>query len=1040
MIFKKIFLQTIDHNNSAGKMEVVIEQGVLKGFQNKTLLSNKPYISFLGIPYAKAPVNDLRFKAPVKHPGWSGVLNAISERDKCMQYAFRTNHIIGSEDCLYLNVLVPQVQNESNGKLAVMIFIHGGGFNHGGWSADKYSPDYLLDENVIVVAMNYRLNVLGFLNLDIDECPGNMGLKDQLLAIKWVKSNIAAFGGDANNITIFGVSSGSATVHYQTMSPQSTGFFQKAIMQSGCAFNPRSFNEDHRASAYKLANNLGCLSSDPKEILKYLKNVSVIDLVKETKFRDETDYLEYKFVPSLESDVVSNPFLPAHPKTLAISTIPIPVIIGLTDMEGIIALLEDRLNEFSDDDHITHEISKLFKNRYNTEALSKIKDFYFKKSNIGSETIKLESICHLHSDFLFCNDFYDAFDCFLKQNVTPVYKYEFKFDGELNAAKNLVFATRPVLRHAIKGACHADDMYYLFRSEVSGVVPKPNSPEHEMCKMMSKMWTNFAKTGDPNSPDLSFKWINASSSDLKYLSIDGDRTRMIQGMINNNRFRFWKELSESNKCCICSVVGRNHNNLNNSVGKMEVVIKQGVLKGLRNKTLLSNKPYVSFLGIPYAKAPVNDLRFKAPVKHPGWSGVLNAISERDKCMQYAFMTNQIIGSEDCLYLNVLVPQVQKESNGKFAVMIFIHGGAFNYNGWSINRYSPDYLLDENVIVVAMNYRLNALGFLNLDIDECPGNMGLKDQLLAIKWVKSNIAAFGGDANNITIFGVSSGSASVHYHTISPQSTGLFQKAIMQSGCAFNQWALNKNHRASALKLANNLGCLSSDPKKIDETDFLDYKFVPSIESDVVSNPFLPAHPKTLAISTIPIPVIIGLTDMEGIVALSEDKVSQFSDDDHITDEISKLFKNRNIDSETIKLESICHLHSDFFLCNDFYDAFHCFLKQNVTPVYKYEFKFDGELNAAKNMIFATRPVLRHAIKGACHADEMYYLFRGDLPGLPKPNTPEHKMCIMMSKMWTNFAKTGDPNSPDLSFKWINANSSDLKYLSIDGDRTLVVEI
>ncbi|XP_050055529.1 esterase B1-like isoform X1 [Aphis gossypii] len=148
---------------------------------------------------------------------------------------------------------------------------------------------------------------------------------------------------------------------------------------------------------------------------------------------------------------------------------------------------------------------------------------------------------------------------------------------------------------------------------------------------------------------------------------------------------------------------------------MEVVIKQGVLKGLRNKTLLSNKPYFSFLGIPYAKAPVNDLRFKAPVKHPGWSGVLNATSERDKCMQFAYMTNHIIGSEDCLYLNVLVPQVvktfhkQKESNEKLAVMIFIHGGAFNYNGWSVKRYSPDYLVDENVIVVAMNYRLNALG-------------------------------------------------------------------------------------------------------------------------------------------------------------------------------------------------------------------------------------------------------------------------------------------------------------------------------------------
>ncbi|KAF0750324.1 Uncharacterized protein FWK35_00017165 [Aphis craccivora] len=446
-----------DHNNSTGKMEVVIEQGVLKGFQNKTLLSNKPYVSFLGIPYAKAPVNDLRFKAPVKHPGWSGVLNAISERDKCMQYAFMTNNIIGSEDCLYLNVSVPQVvktfhkQKDSNGKLAVMIFIHGGAFNYGSGSIKEYSPDYLLDENVIVVSINYRLNALGFLNLDIDECPGNMGLKDQLFAIKWVKANIAAFGGDANNITIFGESAGSVSVHYHTMSPQSTGLYQRAIMQSGCAFNPWALNENHRATAFKLANNLGCLSSDPKEIVKYLKNISAIDLVKETKFKDETDFLVYKFAPSIESDVVSNPFLPAHPKTLAISTFPVPVIIGLNNMEGIIALSEDRVSQFSDDDHITDEISKLFKNRYSTEAISKIKEFYFNKSNIGSETIKLESICHLHSDVFFCNDFYDGFDWFLKQNITPVYKYEFKFDGELNASKNLVFATRPVLRHAIKG-------------------------------------------------------------------------------------------------------------------------------------------------------------------------------------------------------------------------------------------------------------------------------------------------------------------------------------------------------------------------------------------------------------------------------------------------------------------------------------------------------------------------------------------------------------------------------------------------------------
>ncbi|XP_060878202.1 esterase FE4-like isoform X2 [Metopolophium dirhodum] len=527
-------------------MDVVLEQGALRGLHNKTLLSNKPYVSFLGIPYAKPPINDLRFKAPVKHPGWSGVLEAISEGDRCMQYAFMTDHIIGSEDCLYLNVLVPQVvkTNELNGKLAVMIFIHGGAFNYGCGSVNEYSPDYLLDENVIVVTLNYRLNALGFLNLDIDECPGNMGLKDQLFAIKWIKENIAAFGGDADNITIFGESAGSASVHCHTMSPQSTGLFQKAIMQSGCALNPWALNENHRVAAFKLAYNLGCLSNDPEEIVKYLKNVPAVDLVKETKFKDETDFLDYKFVPSIESVTVSNPFLPAHPLQLVHDTSPVPVIIGLNNMEGMIALIEYRLSQFSDD-RITDEISKLCKNRYSTEVITKIKDFYFNKCNIESETTKMEHICHLHSDVLFVKDFYRGFDHFLKQDVAAVYKYEFKFDGELNAVKNMVFATRPALRHTLKGACHADDINYLFHGKLSGVVPKPNSPELEMCKIMGKMWSNFAKSGDPNSSDLSFKWINASASDPKYLSIDGDRTRMAEGIINSNRLRLWQEISES---------------------------------------------------------------------------------------------------------------------------------------------------------------------------------------------------------------------------------------------------------------------------------------------------------------------------------------------------------------------------------------------------------------------------------------------------------------------------------------------------------------
>ncbi|CAI6351252.1 unnamed protein product [Macrosiphum euphorbiae] len=213
-----------------------------------------------------------------------------------------------------------------------------------------------------------------------------------------------------------------------------TGLFQKAIMQSGCAFNIWALNENHRIVAFKLANNLGCLSNDPEEIVKYLKNVPAIDLVKGTKFKNGTDYLDYKFVPSIESATVSYPFLPAHPEQLVNDRSPIPVIIGVNNMEGMVAL---------------------------------------------------------------------------------------------------------------SSASHADEINYLFHSKLSGVIPKPNSPELEMCKMMGKMWSNFAKSGDPNSSDLSFKWVNASASDPKYLSIDGDRTCMADGMINSNRLRLWQEISES---------------------------------------------------------------------------------------------------------------------------------------------------------------------------------------------------------------------------------------------------------------------------------------------------------------------------------------------------------------------------------------------------------------------------------------------------------------------------------------------------------------
>lgn len=137
-------------------------------------------------------------------------------------------------------------------------------------------------------------------------------------------------------------------------------------------------------------------------------------------------------------------------------------------------------------------------------------------------------------------------------------------------------------------------------------------------------------------------------------------------------------------------------------------------------------------------------------------------------------------------------------------MIYFHGGHFT--GGSSDQYNPEYFVAENVILVTMNYRLNSFGFLNTGDGVVSGNMGLKDQQLALKWVKDNIQYFNGDTNRMTLIGHSAGAACVHYHMLSPTSRGLFSRAISQSGTALSPWALVKNPRGQAFDLGKKLGC------------------------------------------------------------------------------------------------------------------------------------------------------------------------------------------------------------------------------------------
>jgi para-nitrobenzyl esterase len=214
------------------KMPVRTNAGLVSGIAGRDPAINL----FEGIPYAEPPVGKLRWTAPSPARGWQEVLKADHFGDACSQ-EFPAGNFPKSEDCLYLNVWTPATTGRAG--LPVMVWIHGGGFRVGSAREALYDGEELAKEGVVVVTLNYRLGVLGFLahpeltKESAQHASGNYGLFDQLAALEWVHNNIAAFGGDPNKVTIFGQSAGAASVNSLVASPLSKGLFRAAISESG---------------------------------------------------------------------------------------------------------------------------------------------------------------------------------------------------------------------------------------------------------------------------------------------------------------------------------------------------------------------------------------------------------------------------------------------------------------------------------------------------------------------------------------------------------------------------------------------------------------------------------------------------------------------------------------------------------------------------------------------------------------------------------------------------------------------------------------
>ncbi|GFO42558.1 carboxylic ester hydrolase [Plakobranchus ocellatus] len=228
----------------------------------------------------------------------------------------------------------------------------------------------------------------------------------------------------------------------------------------------------------------------------------------------------------------------------------------------------------------------------------------------------------------------------------------------------------------------------------------------------------------------------------------------------------------------------------------------GTVRGVDRRAQGTGRVYYTYHGIPYAEPPVGRRRFQPPEPYRGADPgrVINSNDFPAICMQ---PESEEFGatSEDCLFISVYAPP----TNATKKVMVYIHGGGFTEGG--MRGYVPGRMVtDHEVIVALIQYRLGALGWLSSGDDVLPGNLGLRDQLLGLKWIKDNIARFGGDPNDITIFGLSAGGISVSSLSLSPLAKGLFTKVIIQSGSVAAPWAINKNPRALMYQYAEAIGC------------------------------------------------------------------------------------------------------------------------------------------------------------------------------------------------------------------------------------------
>lgn len=519
-----------------GHQSVVIEtpSGPVRGY-HEALDDNLYVHRFIKIPYAQPPLGDLRFQKPKPIGRWSEV-QGIPEKNgpACMQedYGFELEFKPDySEDCLHLNIYVPGGVSRDR-SLSVMLFIHGGGFVMG--SAGEYNGQRLAAQGeVIVVIINYRLGLFGFLNLLDPVARGNYGLWDQMAAIRWVHENIEAFGGNPDSVTIFGESSGGMSVHHQTLIPANRGMFQRAISMSGVVSKQIMMNNnDLKKVENMISDKTDCNPGDKAELLSCLQKLSpteILGLVNVYEFMTPENYTEEILIgPSIDGELITgHVYDTIHDRSTPEASFfrSLDFISGTTNAEGSLlfySLMPDfqETFNFSVQDGIPRRVlceaiipglvQGLYGNR--PDLSQRLCEFY--TSDKGDED-QSNRVVEFYGDFSMVAPATSVLLAHSRQNAERrTYNYV------LSAPSPAQFDPPPPAW--FKGAGHADDLYLLFDMPS---LPTKNRIEERHTTLSSRIiryFTNFAKTGDPNDKESPVTWPPYDGQRREFLEFDFD--------------------------------------------------------------------------------------------------------------------------------------------------------------------------------------------------------------------------------------------------------------------------------------------------------------------------------------------------------------------------------------------------------------------------------------------------------------------------------------------------------------------------------------